>query len=586
MKTIHENFDVVVVGGGLAGMCAAISAAREGSRTVLVHNRPVLGGNASSEIRMHICGADNHSNRKNARETGLVEEILLEHKHRNPESSYPIFDAILWEKAAFQENLTLHLNSYMDAVEAENGKIHSIHVQQMNTEKEFIITGTIFVDATGDGMLSDLAGADYTVGRESKDVYGESHAPDVADHCTMGNSLMFHAVDKGHPVPFVAPAWANKYTEEDLKLRGHDEVTSGYWWIELGGSELDTISDAEELRDRLLKALYGVWDHIKNGGDHGAENLELDWVGFLPGKRENRRVYGDYVLREQDCYNGTRFDDTVAYGGWPMDAHVIDGFASKSEEATVFLYLDDVYTIPYRSYYSRNVDNLMMAGRIISCSHMALASTRVMGTCAVGGQAVGVAASMAVKQGILPRDVGESIHQLQQRLLQLDCYLPGIQSEDELRLAEKATVTASDYLPGAEPQNVLSGIDRPVGDAQNCWQSATGEDAWIQLNFAESQKVEKVQCIFDSNLCKQLTISIQDSVLNEEEKSTPCTLVADFELICSKDGEIVHTQKIEGNYVRNCWVNFPAAVDCDRIRLRILRTHGVKNAKVFGLRIY
>ena len=133
MKTIHENFGVVVVGGGLAGMCAAISAAREGSRTVLVHNRPVLGGNASSEIRMHICGADNHSNRMNATETGLVEEILLEHKHLNPESSYPIFDAILWEKAAFQENLTLHLNSYMDAVEAENGKIHSIHGQQMNT---------------------------------------------------------------------------------------------------------------------------------------------------------------------------------------------------------------------------------------------------------------------------------------------------------------------------------------------------------------------------------------------------------------------------------------------------------------------
>ena len=586
MRTIHENFDVVVVGGGLSGMLAAIAAAREGSKTVLVHNRPVLGGNASSEIRMHICGADCHSGRANARETGILEEILLEHKRRNPESAYPIFDAIMWEKVAFQENLTLHLNAYMYAAEAKNGKVTEIRVQQMNTEKEFVITGKIFVDATGDAMLADLVGADATIGRESKDTYGEAHAPDVADHYTMGNSLMFKAVDKGHPVPFICPPWAYHYTEEDLRRRGHKAIDSGYWWIELGGSKLSTIDDNEELRDELLKTVYGMWDHIKNVGDHGAENLELEWVGFLPSKRESRRVLGDYVLKEQDCMDCVRFEDTVAYGGWPMDVHVIDGFVNKSEEANVNLRMPDVYTIPYRCFYSRNVENLMMAGRNISASHLAFASTRVMATCAVGGQAVGVAAAMAVKKDITPRQVGEHIHELQQKLLRQDCYLPGIPKAIDNDLARNATVTASSYVEGAEPANVINGMDRIVGDDLNCWESACSKEAWLKLDLGKTASVGSVQVIFDSNLTKQITISISSWVLASEEKSTPSTLVSDIELVCTKAGQVVHSQKVEGNYVRNWEVKFDQAVECDSIQLNILKTHGVETAKVFGVSIY
>ena len=388
MNMINENYDIAVIGGGMAGLCAAIGAAREGSRTVLLHDLPVLVGNASSEIRMHICVADYHAARANARETGILEEILLEHKHRNPENSFAIFDAILWEKAAFQENLTLRLNTRVTEVLTEGQKICGVKAVQMTTEKTMTISAHIFVDATGDGFVAAMAGADTESGREGKEVYGETYAPDETDSYTMGNSLMFKARDMGHPVPFVRPFWADVYTEDDMKNRSHREISSGYWWIELGGGTQDVIADGEEIRDELLKAMYGVWDHIKNGGDHGAENYELEWVGFLPGKRESRRIMGDYVLKEQDCKSAARFADTVAYGGWPMDVHVIEGFRKKNEEANVFLKLDDVYAIPYRAYYSRNIQNLMMAGRDISCSHMAFASTRVMGTCAVGGQGI------------------------------------------------------------------------------------------------------------------------------------------------------------------------------------------------------
>lgn len=271
-----KNYKVIVVGGGMAGICAAIAAAREGAETALIHNRPVLGGNASSEIRMHICGADHHMQRKNARETGILEEILLENKRRNPEMVYPIFDAVLWEKVHFQERLTLYLNTHMTNVQVDGSRVKAIEAYQLTTEKKFILSGDYFIDATGDGTLGALAGAQFWLGREDQDAYGESLAPAKADSCTMGNSLMFKARDMGRPVTFVCPEWANHYTEEQLRFRDHQEVTSGYWWIELGGGVLHTISDAEILRDELLKAVYGVWDHIKNGGEHRAENLELE----------------------------------------------------------------------------------------------------------------------------------------------------------------------------------------------------------------------------------------------------------------------------------------------------------------------
>lgn len=586
MNQIEKNYDIVVVGGGMAGICAAIAAAREGTQVALVHNRPVLGGNASSEIRMHICGADYHGSRPNARETGILEEILLEHKHRNPENSWAIFDSILWEKVHFQENLTLYLNTHVSEVITEDDRIYAVCAVQQTTEKHFLFKAKIFVDATGDASIAANAGAECALGREGKELYGEPHAPETSDHYTMGNSLMMKARDVGHPVKFVKPFWANTYTEEDMQNRDHTEISSGYWWVELGGGEQRVIEDGEEIRDELLKAVYGVWDHIKNGGDHGAENYELEWVGFLPGKRESRRILGDYVLKEQDCVSAARFSDTVAYGGWPMDVHVIEGFRSKNKEANEFLGLDDVYAIPYRSYYSRNIKNLMMAGRDISCSHMAFASTRVMGTCAVGGQAVGVAAAMAVKKCVYPKDIANEMQTLQQKLLRQDCYLPGIPNTDPNDLARTAMVTASSSVNGAEAENIINGWGRTIGENGNFWQPKNETEPWVQLNLQQPTKISTVQILFDSNLSREIMITLSESHQADQEVGSPSTLVKSFTLEFMRGGKVVKAEKITENHQRRVVVELANATECDSVRLTVNETHGTDQPKIFEIRLY
>lgn len=258
---IALQYQVVVIGGGISGVCAALACARHGAQTTLIQDRPVLGGNASSEIRMHICGANREGSRQNARETGIIEEILLENQARNPQHSFSVCDTILWEKCAFQENLDLYLNTRFLQAETDNGLIHTIWAHQLTTEKNFQFRAEVFIDATGDGMLAEQAGAHIMRGREAKAEFSESLAPDQHDDFTMGNSIMFTARDAGHPVPFRAPAWAYHYDDADIP--GHlyhnhgtvKEATSGYWWLELGGDDKNSVDDYETIRDELLKTL-------------------------------------------------------------------------------------------------------------------------------------------------------------------------------------------------------------------------------------------------------------------------------------------------------------------------------------------
>ena len=580
---LQQQFALVVIGGGLSGMAAAISAARFGVKTALVQARSVLGGNASSEIRMHICGADHHMSRPNARETGLLEEWLLENKCRNPTNSYAVFDSILWEKAALQPNLTLFLNTCVDGVTMDGPNIVSVTGYQQTTEKRFVFSAPLFVDDTGDGTVACLAGADYTVGREARATYGEKEAPETADTHTMGNSLMFRAVDKGRPVPFVKPPWANTYTEQDLRNRPHRDVTSGYWWIELGGGRYDTIADAEVLRTELMKCVYGVWDHIKNGGDHGAENLDLAWVGTLPGKRESRRFYGDYVLTEKDCEAGARFADTAAYGGWPMDVHTVEGFLNDSDVPTRWLQLKDVYAIPYRCLYSRNVKNLFLAGRIISASHMAFASTRVMGTCAVVGQAIGTAAALAAQYACTPRGVGAHIRELQQFLLRQDCYLPGVVNTDAADLARRAAITAA---CGSDPQAVANGTARTVGTAQNCWAAPLAQNPTLCIALDDTYPVSQVVLTFDSNLSREITISICDEVLARQSEGTPPELVRNCTVEFWRAGSLQAAHPIADNHQRHCTLTLPRPVPCDTVRLTGFTTWGSDTLRLFEVRIY
>lgn len=616
--SIHEQaerFDVVVIGGGFAGVCAAIAAAREGVQVALVQNRSVFGGTGSSEIRMHIVGANCHSSKKNLRETGIIEEILLENKRRNLYASFPIFDMIVWEKVKQQENLTAFLNTNIEDVILEPGgtKIAAVVGHQNSTETKYTIYGKLFIDATGHGTVGVLAGAVSRVGTESRYEFNEPTAPEQANQNKMGNTIMFSAVDRGEPVRFIKPAWANTYTEEDLKNRPHvdrvcaqvdgggmaelDEsknrlpefsnVDAGYWWIELGGDSQDIIQEGEQIRDELLKVAYGVWDHIKNQGDHGAENLDLDWVGMVPGYRESRRLEGDYILNENDVRANRVFDDAVAYGGWPMDVHVPGGAKDLANVGSRVYNFEGHYSIPYRCYYSKNVDNLMMAGRDISASKMAFSSCRVMGTCAVGGQAVGTAAALAVKCGCTPRQVGQQhIVQLQQLLLKNDCYIPGHANEDPEDLARTAAVTVSSQTPGGEGKQVINGVSRSVDKQSNCWIS-DGLDTpqSIALTLRQASPVHEVRLTFDTDLSHEIQPSLIRNVRDRQVKYLPLELVKSYRVELLRKGAVVAEQAVAENWQRLNVLRFGGVV-CDTVKVTVEQTYGCDQARIFEIRVY
>jgi hypothetical protein len=477
MKTIKHNVDLCVVGGGFAGMCAAIAAARHGIKVLLMHDRPVLGGNASSEIRMWVCGAKG----LNMRETGIIEEIMLENLYRNRNAVYSVWDSVLYEKVRFEENITLLLNcSCLDA-QMDGNSIKSIKGWQLTTETWHIVEAKLFADCSGDSILAPLSGAEFRIGREAASEYNESIEPETADNKTMGLSCLLQARETDKPQTFIPPYWAYKYySDDDLPRRCHLIKNTNYWWIEIGG-ENDSIHDTEELRDELLKITFGVWDHIKNHGDHGAENWILDWVGFLPGKRESRRYIGDHVLTQNDVRAEGRFEDIIAYGGWPMDDHHPAGFGYPGNP-NINHPAPSPYGIPYRCLYSKNINNLFFAGRNISTTHAALSSTRVMATCTLLGQAVGTAASIAVKNNLNPRGVyNGKMEELKQTLMDDDCYIPF-----NRRKIPELTENSEIFSPEGDPSCLRNGIDRPVGDNFNGWVGK--KNSYIEYSFCEVKK--------------------------------------------------------------------------------------------------
>ena len=590
-NSLKQTYDVIVVGGGIGGITAALSAARHGAKTALIHDRPMPGGNAGSEVRMHICGATCHGGRKDSRETGILEEILLENKKRNPNHVFPVFDTIMWEKLKFQENLTLYLNTHMYDVCRDGERIQSITAKQLTTEKTFEFTGKIYIDCTGDGTLSYLAGARYMTGREGRNVFGEKYAVPESDSVTMGNSILFAARDTGAPVSFTPPSYAHHYTEKDLM--GHKEITSGYWWVEIGGTEWNTITEAEEIRDELLAIIYGIWDHIKNGGDHHAENYDLTWIGFLPGKRESRRIVGDYVLKEQDLLEGKRFPDAVAYGGWNIDTHMPEKFLSiaKGEEQTedISIKLEDVYTIPYRCLYSADIANLMMGGRLISTSHRAFGSTRVMGTCASVSQAAGLAAALAAKDNLTPRQVGDRIGELQQLLLKDDCYIPGILRQDPADLAPLAQIH-SDLPEDPLCRNVAFGYSRRVNGTDYAWESGyipTKEHpAGLTFCWDKGMKISEIRLAFDSDLSAEIMPSLSDWAKDRQPEGVPKTIVKDFTIQGFYHGASVFEVNVEGNYQRHRIIDLDCAAVCDQVEIKVFAANGEEPARIYEVRIY
>ncbi len=535
-KKIRADF--CVVGGGMAGLSAAIAAARHGLSTVLMQERPVLGGNASSEIRMWLCGARGEDNR----ETGLVEEIALENLYRNPTKNYYIWDTVLYDFARREKNLTLLLNCTCMDARVEEGdyadgrkvRIDGVTGYQMTTQTFVEVEADFFADCSGDSILGPLTGAEYRTGRESAAKFEEETYVKETDSCTMGMSCLLQGRETGQPVRFIPPEWSSRLCGDDFaeRLRNPYDTAENFWYLELGGDR-DSIKDTEAVASELIPLVLGTWDYIKNSKRFDCETWDLDFLGFLPGKRESRRMIGEYLVTQRDISAGRDYPDTVAYGGWPLDDHFPGGFFHKGVPNTN-VSTPAPYPLPYRALYSRNVENLFFAGRNISVTHFALSSVRVMGTCALFGQAVGTAASLAVKRHLTPHGVyRKAIEELQQALLADDVFLPGVAREISDLCGNACLLGGSDRLrDGMDREHRILYGGRKCGDMVKNGSS-------ISYCLEKESYVESVHLVFDSDLNRRTLAgdSIERNynmraniLLDAPQTSLPKTLCRSFVL--------------------------------------------------------
>lgn len=459
MKHIHT--ELAVIGGGPAGICAAISAARLGISTVLIGNRPVLGGNSSSEIRVWTRGATGAGNLF-AEEMGVWGRLKLENLYKNPDANPVFWDEILLDAVLAERKITLYLNADAAALSMDNGQISQITAYQQGTEAVLSIRAAYYIDATGDGSIAAKAGIPWYMG-ETRLTYGESHP--TGDRGIMGNSILYYTRKEDHPVRFVPPEYAYSMDEIQKMLdqggRIINETSSGSdcWWFEYGGTR-DTIRDAQTIAFELKRLVLGVWNYIKNSGRFHADCYTLEWLGSLPGKRESRRMEAAYRLRDADLLENTQFPDGAFYGGWYMDFHPAGGIWDSQKASCVQIPVH-VYQIPLRCLYHPSVPNLLFAGRIIGTEREAFVSSRIMNTCALSGQAAGTLAAECLSRGCPPAGLDtESVERVRQTLLREDMFIPGVKAADQLDLAPLARVSASSWHSGgAAPAGTWLAID-------------------------------------------------------------------------------------------------------------------------------
>ncbi len=399
------KFDLVVVGGGIAGTCAAISAARLGVKVALIQDRPVLGGNNSSEVRVHLGGRINLQPYPAL--GNLVNEIGPAKGGNAQDATYyedqKKMDAVLNEK-----NITLFLNYRAFAIKKTGTRISEVRATHTETSKELVFTAPLFADCTGDGTIGALAGADFLMGREGRSEYNEPTAPEKADKMTMGASVQWYSEELASPSEFPEIKWGLPFNEKSSQ-----NIKMGEWTWETG-MQYDQINDFEKIRDYGLLVVYSNWAFLKNQYSQSAKwsNSSLKWVAYIAGKRESRRLIGDYVLREQDLTDRIIYNDGTASTSWTIDLHYPDPKNTSHFPGNEYISIAVhkpiyPYPIPYRCLYSRNVTNLFMAGRNISVTHVALGTIRVMRTTGMLGEVAGMAASICSKYKVNPREVYE-----------------------------------------------------------------------------------------------------------------------------------------------------------------------------------
>lgn len=579
--------DFVVAGGGLAGVCAALAAARHGAKVVLVQDRPVLGGNASSEIRMGILGAHGDENK----EAGILEELQLRNFYHNPLMRYTLWDDVLLSTIRSEPNITLLLNTSVDGVATEGGRIVSVSTWNSNAQRRHRISGRLFADCSGDGILR-LSGAEFRHGREDPSEFGETFLQQGGDRRTMGNSILLQLRRSTEHHPFIPPPGAYRFTDADFAHPDEPSPPPGarqvnykrlypddnnFWWIEYGGN-LNTIDDANAIQEELKRIAWGVWAYMKNHPDGRARGYDLDWIGALPGKRESTRFVGPHVLTQQDILSGGRFDDVVAYGGWTLDDHHPDAFHRKGR-ISVEYDAPSPFGIPFRCLYSHNIPNLLFAGRNISATHMGLSATRVMGTCAALGQAVGTAAALCLSADIMPADIshagnrgtGSFIVTLQSMLEDDDCMLP-------FRWRSPSAFTLEAHC-APEIESLRNGIDRDYGGTDNGIWIEPGAGTAI-YGWTVPRSISGARLVFDSRL------SFSGKRMRKLEATTeriamPAPLARSFRLDARIDGAWRTVFSDPENFLRFRRVSF-VPVQADALRLVIESTWGGSRAHVFA----
>ena len=554
LETITLRADLCVVGGGMAGICAAIAAARGGAKTVLMQERPVLGGNASSEIRMWVCGAHGENNR----ETGIMEEIALENLRRNPTKNFHIWDTVLYDFVLREKNITLLLNCACMDAEVEEGdcadgrdrRITTVTGYQMTTQRFMRVEADFFADCSGDSILAPLTGARFREGREGKHDFNEPTYVESPDNLHMGMSCLIQGRETDRPVAFTPPPFSLKLTEEDFRHRSPhmDSSYENFWYLELGGNR-DAIGDTEEVAKDLRALAMGTWDYVKNSGNYNADNWELEFFGFLPGKRESRRMVGEYTVTANDLLECTLFPDAVAFGGWPIDDHYPDGFYHEGRPNTNIL-PPRPYAVPYRALYSANVENLFFAGRNISMTHFAMSSMRVMATCALMGQAVGTAAALASRYGLTPHGVyTHRLSELQTTLMDADCFIPAM-VRPVGEVCRRTVLVDKNGVPVPDGNALRNGQDRPnihYGTVACGLSLPNGEG--VEYRLGAPTAVESVHLTFDSDLdratlpgdkCEREHATRANIRLDSPQFYLPLTLCKTFRLEAeTTDGTVV-----------------------------------------------
>ena len=598
IRHIEMDAPIVVCGGGLSGVCAAVAAARHGSKVILIQDRPMLGGNTSSEMRMGIVGVKEDQ----CQEAGIIEELQCRNFFYNPLQRYPLWDDVIYSTVVEEPNIKLLLNTSVRDVVMNGENIAAVKCWNTNNYTEYTISGKLFLDCTGDGILR-LSGAKYRRGTEAKGDYNESFlSNEQANNATMGNSIILQLRKTNEHHPFKAPDWAYHFTDDDFNYdtpkstipnqkfnykiiwRAHD---NNFWWVESSGVRFDTIFDANEIQFELKKIGYGIWEYMKNHPDGRCKDYELVWTGSIPGKRESTRYIAPYTLTQQDILSGGHFEDAVAYGGWTLDDHNPNGFENKGL-ASIEYFINQGYGFPYDCLYSINVPNLMFAGRDISCTHMAFSGTRVMATCALMGQAVGTAADMIIDKGTTPAGLRKDyIKELQATLEDDDCMLPY-----RWRQVNELTKSAKTL---AENEPMRNGIDREWNGEDNGVYAAVGATN-LTYTWDKAITTSEVRLIFDSDF------KVRGKRMRKLEETTervpmPSEMAREFHIQVrvpaankkqAKEyaanpnaGEWKTVATVKDNFRRLVKLSFDA-VETDGVRIVVDKTWGSDKAHIFA----